>query len=74
MYTATNGVYRTITLSRLRQPLTVRDADRQVSAQPVAEVSLLRLYAMSYYVMKTQDSGKLSLSGGIIYPLRTPAQ
>ena len=72
VYTSTNRVYRTITLSRL--PLMVCDADRKVSAQPVADMSLLCLYAMSYYVIKTQDSGKPSLSSQIIYPLHTPAQ
>ena len=69
VYTSTNGMYRMITLSRLRQPLKVRDADRKVNAQPVADVSLLCLYDISYYVIKTQDSGKPSLSSGIVYPV-----
>lgn len=51
-------MYRTITLSKLRQPLTVPDADRQVRAQLVEDMSLIRLYTMSYYIMKTQDIGQ----------------
>ncbi|XP_067945451.1 uncharacterized protein [Watersipora subatra] len=60
IYLSRNGVHRTITLSKLRQPITIENADRQVAAFSNTEMLPLRvLYSIVHHLIGCGDTSKL---------------
>lgn len=57
LYTSCDGVYSTITLSKLRRPVTIENADRQVKSAPVPELQDRDLFNMAYHLSAAGDKG-----------------